>query len=332
MSKEIKVGINYFSGWWRQEPNKYFVAGRDWRHEFAERIPLLGCYNDAETMDAEICAAADYGVDFFQILWYVEKPERHALGSRLNDGLRHFINSPQAHRMSFCIEFCNHPPFEIPDESQWRECCAFWADIMLHPSYLRLDGKAVIKIHGYDYFKAQCQTLEKYCKFIDILRETAAKAGAGELLIGVGATSMSPPPLSDEPFYSKIDWAGTYMWVPDLPITEELYPYETLLGGAEGFASGWKNSPLPYVPYIPSGWDPRPWKDARASFENPSREQFKAALLKVKYALENYPALNINGSKMFTMYAWNEFGEGGYIAPTVGEGYAKLEMIKNVFG
>ena len=39
-------------------------------------MPLLGAYNSQKTMDAEITAAADAGVDFFQILWYDDHPER----------------------------------------------------------------------------------------------------------------------------------------------------------------------------------------------------------------------------------------------------------------
>ena len=35
--------------------------------------------------------------------------------------------------------------------------------------------------------------------------------------------------------------------------------------------------------------------------------------------------------KAFTIYAWNEFGEGGFVAPTAGEKYMKLEAVKRVF-
>jgi hypothetical protein len=35
--------------------------------------------------------------------------------------------------------------------------------------------------------------------------------------------------------------------------------------------------------------------------------------------------------KAFTIYAWNEFGEGGIVAPTRGEGLMKLEAIREVF-
>lgn len=37
-------------------------------------------------------------------------------------------------------------------------------------------------------------------------------------------------------------------------------------------------------------------------------------------------------ARAFTIYARNEFGEGGIVAPTQGEGMMKLEGIAEVFG
>src|SRR6056297_2510913 len=68
--ENILVGIQYFSGWWSHSPNKWEYRGTDWRSEYPDRIPLLGEYNTQETMDKEIKAAADHGVDFFSILYY----------------------------------------------------------------------------------------------------------------------------------------------------------------------------------------------------------------------------------------------------------------------
>ena len=33
-----------------------------------------------------------------------------------------------------------------------------------------------------------------------------------------------------------------------------------------------------------------------------------------------------------TIYAWNEYAEGGIVAPTKGQGWAKLEGIATTFG
>ena len=73
--KDVLVGVNYFPGWWKPQPNKWQdPRGEDWRARFPERIPLLGEYNDQETMNREIEAAARAGVGFFSILWYYNPP------------------------------------------------------------------------------------------------------------------------------------------------------------------------------------------------------------------------------------------------------------------
>ena len=76
-TNDILVGINYFYGWWEELPNRWHSHGwatnePDWRKQFPERVPLLGCYNGQKTMDREIVAAATHGVDFFAFLWYFE--------------------------------------------------------------------------------------------------------------------------------------------------------------------------------------------------------------------------------------------------------------------
>lgn len=60
------------------------------------------------------------------------------------------------------------------------------------------------------------------------------------------------------------------------------------------------------------------------------------ALEKVKEALDLNRNLRLpdgtgEGQKTFNIYAWNEFGEGGIAAPTTGDGWMKLEGIRDVF-
>ena len=64
------VGVQYFAGWWPVDRSDSKWLGRDrqdWRGRYPERFPLLGEYNEQTTMDREIAAAANYGVDFFSI-------------------------------------------------------------------------------------------------------------------------------------------------------------------------------------------------------------------------------------------------------------------------
>ncbi len=339
--KEYLVGVNYFAGWWRLQPNKWVVRGRDWRRDYPERIPLLGCYNDQETMDAEIIAASEHGVDVFLMLWYVQEPERHAHGERLNTCIEQFKVSPENHRMRFMVEFCNHPPFDIESDQLWEKSCKEWIKSMKHPSYFRLGGKPVFKVHGLEHFYNQNdRNSQKVTIRINRLREMADEAGVGPLLIGAGTMTAGVPQLDNSGLLDSFDYFATYMDVPNLEQKEEPYPYEILLKMAE---DGWKqyanSSPLPYMPYIPGGWNPGPWNDPRPRFKFPDEQSWEEALLKVKKALDTYANLRLpdgtgadTGQKMFNIYAWNEFGEGGIVAPTVGDGWMKLKGLCNVFG
>ena len=338
--KEYLVGINYFSGWWRQYPNKYQTDGnRDWRRDYPDRTALLGCYNDQETMDAEIEAASSHGVDFFLMLWYVEKPERHPHGTRLNNGLRQFIASKESYKMKFAIEYCNHKPFLIEEEEMWRECCIEWVEMMKHPSYLRIGNKALFKVHSLYQFTEECKGDPVKAKNrLDYLRNMAMSEGVGELLIGIGIIALHVSAEKEIPFIKLFDYCAIYMDVPELIKSDHAYQYEKLLELAE---KSWEvqgeKSLIPHMPYLPSGWMPDPWGDKRPSFEFPDKSKWLTALNKIKEALDKERRLRLpndtfEGQKIFNIYAWNEFGEGGITAPTFGDGWMKLEGIHEVYG
>lgn len=331
------VGIEYFAGWWRDLPNKWHTGGQDWRPAWPGRVPLLGEYNDQAVMDAEIDAAADHGVDFFQLLWYPQTPgaQREPHAANLNAGVRCFTASPRAHRLRFCLEPVNHPPFELADEAEWERCCRAWAAILEHPSYLRVNGRPVLKIHGFHQFWVDAgRDVAVMQRRIEVLRRSVWERGLPDPLLGVGAGARGIPPAE---LLAPFDYLATYMDVPDLPARDDPYPYADLLALAQ---NAWRDYPahaaLPYLPYLPAGWDPRPWRDRRPSFSAPTPAQWRAALTALRDALTASPRLGLPSGERcqpaFTIYAWNEYGEGGIVAPTAGEGWMKLEGLRDVFG
>jgi hypothetical protein len=97
----------------------------------------------------------------------------------------------------------------------------------------------------------------------------------------------------------------------------------------------------PYVPNVISGFDPRPAKEKGAcSFNQPTLAEWIATLEQVRKRVEapgarlGFPSTLTPGAVVpaITLYAWNEFAEGGMICPTKGEGWNKLEGIQAVFG
>jgi hypothetical protein len=314
------------------------TAGTDWRPAWPERVPMLGEYNEQPTMDREILAASAHGVDFFMILWYPQtnREHREPHQENLNVAVEQFMASPYAARMLFAIEYVNHFPFSLDSEQDWVEACRYWARCMKHDRYLRLDNRPVFKLHSVHHFLLQHeQNRATAARWIATLRRIVREEGLADPIIA-GGIGTSGVPLADvaEPF----DFFTTYMDVPALPVTDDPYPYERLLQMArDAWTLHAEKGTRSYVPYLPVGWDPRPWRDPRPSFELPDRTQWTHALEAVKQALDTHENLGIplgpdRRQKAFLIYAWNEFGEGGFVAPTQGEGTMKLDAIRAVFG
>jgi len=345
------VGINYFAGWWESLPNKWHGQGwdakdPDWRPKYPDRMPLLGDYNVQSTMDREIEAAARHGVDFFAILHYFPRlgsPEEK-FAPLLNKGLETFVASPNSGMMQFFIEYCNAPSFSATNEEQWHRCVSTWVAAMKHPSYLRVDGRLVFKVHGVTQFlRTHNNDLALCRKRLDTLRDAVRIAGLGEMIIGVGISGQTPPLESGWLPAGLFDFTGTYMGIPDLPASKTDRPYTDLAKQARTARENRVSDPLPWMPYLAAGWNPRPWTYPEAPphyhrfFEFPDRAEWVNELRAMKEALEEHPSLGLpkkdgTRQKAFTIYAWNEFGEGGIVAPTKGRGYMMLECIKEVLG
>ncbi len=336
------IGVSYFAGWWKPLPNKWNYSPKvgDWRPRFPERVPLLGEYNTQETMDKEIVVAAKHGVDFFLILWYYNGPndtaerERHA--RHLNEGVKTFLNSPEAHRMKFAIEYCNHQPYQVKTGEDWAHCVRAWVAAMRHPSYLRVGGRLVFKVHSWHHFWDENGKQLGNCRSrLELLRSEVRKAGLGEMVIGCGIASRERIEAG-HPAAELFDFTATYMEVPDLPRGEGDYPYEKLSAFARAGRMQHEKDRIPYLPYLGAGFNARPWPDDRARFAFPTRQEWTAALRQINSDLEQSQNLGLplpggRRQKAFTIYAWNEFGEGGYVAPTKGEGDMKLKAIEEVF-
>ena len=344
------VGVNYFAGWWEELPNKWHGHGwtaqePDWRDQFPGRVPVTGAYNVQATMDREIAAAASHGVDFFSILWYFPLPGSgtEVEAERLNRGLQTYLASTNAGRMRFMVEYCNAEAFSATNDEQWAACIRAWLPALRHPSALRVDGRLVFKVHdAYRFVMGNGADAARCRARLDQLRGAVRAAGLGEMAIGGGVmsrTKIAPDAVVAQAF----DFTATYMSLPEVAVREDEHPYDALAAEARAARALHADDPIPWVPYLAAGWNPRPWTHPNADpnhrrfFAFPAREAWVAELKAVRDDLAKGARLGLprrDGSLQpaFTIYAWNEFGEGGFVAPTPGEGAMKLEAIRDVFG
>ena len=298
-------------------------------------------------MDREIKAASEGGVDFFSLLWYYARhgSEHEAECRLLNRGLANYLasESKSSRRVQFMIEFCNSGPFNASEDQDWNRCVEVWTDAWKSPAALRVEGRIVFKIHDLSRFIAGNGGDVSRCRMqLTQLRSSVHSAGLGDMIIGGGLMSRSEV-HQDHPAVKLFDFTATYMSIPDTVVGPTELPYKTLVAEARFAREFHSRDPIPWVPYLPVGWNPRPWThpeagaDHRRFFTFPTKSEWVEELKALWSDFDRFPGLGLplrDGSKQpaFTIYAWNEFGEGGILAPTRGIGAMKLEAIRSVFG
>ena len=137
-----------------------------------------------------------------------------------------------------------------------------------------------------------------------------------------------PQPLSAQ-------CAGTA--TPKLNCTGREFPYSVSSSWMDAARTNHSKDAVQYLPNAIASYDPRPWHSNALGFTFPTRTQWEAELRTVRAQALREPGFGFPGPenvtvKALTIYAWNEYGEGGIVSPTRGESWMKLEAIKTVFG
>ncbi|MFO8012257.1 MAG: glycoside hydrolase family 99-like domain-containing protein, partial [Phycisphaerae bacterium] len=309
------VGAYYFDGWAGTHPKD---GKADWARnapthlterlatEFADREPLWGWRDDTlPIMERQIDLAADHGLAFFAFCWYWHETEKAVRDDPKHTGLRLFLNASNNGRMRFCLLVANHAGFEIQGETAWRRATALWMPYLTHPRSLRVGGKPLLIVFnpaGGD--KAG----------LDYLQQAARKAGLpGVAVAGVG---QAPRDMG----YTHTTY---YSVVPGWEKGLEAHKYREFV---EAHKASWRGRPdQPHIPCLSVGWDRRPWEPAdpargRCCWYYPDRtpEEFAAGLRDAVEWIERHPD-QVTPKKLMVLYAWNEYGEGGYLVPTRGD-------------
>jgi hypothetical protein len=237
------------------------------------------------------------------------------------------MSSPNAHMMSFFIEFCNALPlFGVHSDAEWEAIVTEdWLPAFKHPSYLRVDERLVFKVHSGPALKTNCSHNDSLVRSrLDYMRGAVRGAGLGEMAIGAGSSYSD---LSDPTTWwgYEYDWKGAYAGVANdtaasagkvLPwATESSFVRELRAQQADAAATRDRGR-YSYVPMVMSGWDPRPWRELRASYAFPSPAEWQCELRAVRDDLRRlrgagFPTRNGSTLPAFHIYAWNE-----YVSPT----------------
>jgi hypothetical protein len=187
------------------------------------------------------------------------------------------------------------------------------------------------------------------------LEAAAVYAGLGKPIIG-GSNFWPhiPVPASTAPEFGwSYDFTGSYnMAVPPqlsaqcagtatppklLNCTGHEFAYSVSTSWMDAARTNHSQDWIPYLPNVIASYDPRPWHPRDLGFTFPTKKLWEAELRMIRAQVLREPKFGFPGPgnvtvKALTIYAWNEYGEGGIVSPTRGEGWMKLEAIQSVFG
>ena len=328
-----RVGAFYFDGWSGPLTNRHFQGLP--LGPYQDRQPLSGWQdNSICAIEQQLAFAHNFGIDFFVFDWDFNAEVNYP-GENLNSALQITQQLTNRHGMQFAILFVNGPPFDVPPP-QWMTAVNEWVGYMQDPDYVHVNGKPVFFVINVGEMRQTFETSQAVQSAFAQLRQAAIGAGLGDIYIvgGFGPPngSMGQHSLSDgfsiakEDGYDAIGFYG-YPFAPTA--VNGAVPFSTLAdAGHWMWNEATLSSPLPFIPTAMTGWDPRPWNEAEPITGDlmwyTRTPQDVAGFVDdaISWSVAN-PQLRPEPTPtppLVLIEAWNEFGEGSHVLPTIGEG------------
>jgi hypothetical protein len=270
-------------------------------------------------VDQELAYAAAAGLDYWAFVWYPP-------GSGLDTARRRYLASALRSRMAFCLIYAHLTPFRTALRAPGELLDAFG-----RPEYVRvLGGRPLL------FFMARAATVPTAAELaalrrdLEAVRNAAVAAGAGNpYVVGMGGRPASVREVVDA---LGLDAASAYAEAGTGGVA-----FAELARAAERRWDAFREAGQRVVPWVTTGWDPRPrvehpvsWTtvaaDAWAQSGTPA--EIAAHLERALAWTARYPAAA--EAETLLVYAWNEFDEGGWLCPTLRDGTARLDAIRPV--
>ena len=276
-----------------------------------------------ERMVAQIDLAAHNGIDFF--CFYIEFNAAMLSESfdsdyihlkmksaGMNNSLFQFLEAPNNYKMKFCVMPGNTLNAYSLDGGKMNRLFKWISDkLFTHPCYLHQNGRPVVQIY-------EARTGLAYDEFLH--------HNGSYLLYNNGSSACV-----------KID--GKYSYNVISPVVSQVTPYQILANHNLDTMKDWANYSSVVMMPAAMGKDDRPrycyltaakgGSDSSA-FEKPTKAEFIQQLKDVAALLDTSPQID----KVITVYAWDEYMEGGWLLPSQDEmedetqGAYKLEAIR----
>jgi hypothetical protein len=281
-------------------------------------------------LSADVEYARGAGIDYFIFGYYLETGAWHRdtqEAKAVNRAYHAYLRLPDRADVKFALSFnWSFPVTDIPSVSDTI------VEAAKHPEQVQTaDGAVLVFIFT--------PSVEGWAKGLggadgarqalaDIRREVAEKAAKRIYFVALLFGIDQGGPLAKRLGFDAVSTYATGLGGGDRAV-----PYATCATYARNFWSKAERLDIGFLPNVSFGWDKRPirklpeMKNFHPSWCTPATDaQWRAELRAALEVAESNP--HNDRIKSVVLYAWNEFSEGGWIAPTVGEGTRKLDVIR----
>lgn len=332
----------------------------DWSH----LKPAIGYYDQSKvsTLQAHIKQARQNGLSYFAFYWYWDFFKNNEV---LSDGLKSFLAASNSSEMQFMLSLCQHGyQLSIKPSEQDRIAQILVSQYLSRSNYLKIANRPVIQLCATDGFLPRdplvnssgviSENLETY------LNPTSPENVAGRVaqvqafinrVNTLAQNSGIAVPLwtwrSDDGTLRSILSNSQYAYFKNsLSASQCILSYSNFADYADSASkTSTLNASLSAIlgkqtmPCVAQNFDERPRmgviKDPVASLNlgkisGYSESAFLASLLNIKDYMDARLSEDPFVSHL-TLYAWNEWHEGGIIEPNAKEGARLLNLINEVF-
>jgi len=277
-----------------------------------------------EVMDREIQYAVTAGLSYW--LFPMHEPD-----SAMSRSFNFYLSSARKPSLNFAL-FTRPRQMGSPDA--YPQKLARYVRLMQNPSYQKAQGNRPLVFVG--FLGNEVDTLwggaEAFRAAIDLLRKEAMRAGLANPYIVV--MDFSPERAKSHVDTFGFDAITTYA----TRAGNMGAPYTFLARGVERYWERSRATGAQVVPIVMTGWDDRP-KAALPLIKPPPGSKGRTAFHygparpaeigehvgnAIGWVAANPAATSANA---ILVYAWNEHDEGGWLAPTLAEGAARVEAV-----
>lgn len=319
------IGAIRWDGWFRDNPWEKNLAPAQWRY----RLPFYAttsndgvqvCGDTQETVDREIAHAKAGGIAYWAFCYY--HPKSWPQADAYNYGWRRYLASAHKKDINFCFILQGGSHLGPPGE--WSATVDELVSRFKEPTYQRVCGnRPLLYVFACEKLIPHFGSIQAAGDAFRQLREASKKAGLADPYI---AAQIWPSQLHAD-FLDAVHFDALSAYSAQ-GSTGEGEPYSRLVVSNQWYWAQYKTSGREIIPTVNAGWDGRPRKYTGPWYEDAAPSEVANAIGQaldwVQANLKTVPARSV------LVYAWNEHDEGGWLCPTLKEGTARLDAIRNM--